>query len=738
MDGDTSNKRSKIILIVQYFEVENADSMYKILRQKEIDQCLKRNLENPLIDEIHLLNEKFYPFDFIDNKYKDKIKQIIIKERLKYSFVIEYYNKYISNTICILSNADIFMDESLEILRHVNFDNTVLALNRYEYDSEDINKSNILSGLCDNSRDRHNCRYLEPFQASVWTQDVWIWKMKHLNIKGVNFNLGVPGCDNSFAFLLDKHGYNVYNPSRLLSVNHYDQLNIKVDNHGKYKGSFAQKREKRIGSHNTYKYLENIDDISDKYTLYSNKVNFKYSFIQGYNFRKNLIQFPNTSFIEWVSKSEIPFLEYIFTKPTVVCILDLMGKHVDKDNISSGFVTSFNISYLTIENTWIETDIFKGIHTKHGNFIKRIYLEDPIKCLKIRIHPLTFSGIPVLKLRMFGKFVEEKEKEKENKPQFVSKYINKYMLTYYDNDWQEPVITEKGIFQNLSQSSNLPFHYFAFPWATYIDSKWTGKTRVVKDLDNYIENKENQDIQYFTVIQHIHYLELLPIFQKLQIRYVFASHCSTNNKELEKRYNLISLPLPLFPLVNGIEYSYESICSRKYLINFVGYYSPIHYMSNIREKIFTIFKDKEGCFVKNRDLWHYQRDVYITKDKEKHVNKQEQERIEYKELMANSKFSLCPSGSGPNSIRFWESLSFGTIPVLLSDTYVLPPIKGWEWNECIIVWKESDIEQLYDYLHNFDSRRMEYMSHNCVDLYNAYFSEKTFHRGILEYFQYAI
>ena len=102
--------------------------------------------------------------------------------------------------------------------------------------------------------------------------------------------------------------------------------------------------------------------------------------------------------------------------------------------------------------------------------------------------------------------------------------------------------------------------------------------------------------------------------------------------------------------------------------------------------------------------------------------------------MANSKFSLCPSGSGPNSIRFWESLSFGTIPVLLSDTYVLPLIKGWNWDECIIVWKESDIEKLYDYLCNFDSRRMDYMSRNCVDLYNVYFSEKTFHRGILEYF----
>ncbi len=44
---------------------------------------------------------------------------------------------------------------------------------------------------------------------------------------------------------------------------------------------------------------------------------------------------------------------------------------------------------------------------------------------------------------------------------------------------------------------------------------------------------------------------------------------------------------------------------------------------------------------------------------------------------------MCPSGSGPNSIRLWESLGFGCIPVLLSDTLRLPGTTE-EWDEAIV------------------------------------------------------
>jgi hypothetical protein len=44
----------------------------------------------------------------------------------------------------------------------------------------------------------------------------------------------------------------------------------------------------------------------------------------------------------------------------------------------------------------------------------------------------------------------------------------------------------------------------------------------------------------------------------------------------------------------------------------------------------------------------------------------------YVQALRTSVFALCPSGAGPNSIRLWEALGFGAIPVILADTLHLP------------------------------------------------------------------
>jgi hypothetical protein len=40
--------------------------------------------------------------------------------------------------------------------------------------------------------------------------------------------------------------------------------------------------------------------------------------------------------------------------------------------------------------------------------------------------------------------------------------------------------------------------------------------------------------------------------------------------------------------------------------------------------------------------------------------------------MEETVYCLCPSGSGPNSIRLWEAIEFGCVPVLLSSKLELP------------------------------------------------------------------
>jgi hypothetical protein len=48
------------------------------------------------------------------------------------------------------------------------------------------------------------------------------------------------------------------------------------------------------------------------------------------------------------------------------------------------------------------------------------------------------------------------------------------------------------------------------------------------------------------------------------------------------------------------------------------------------------------------------------------------EATAYANTLQRSVLALCPSGSGPNSIRLWEALGYGAIPVILADHLWLP------------------------------------------------------------------
>ena len=57
----------------------------------------------------------------------------------------------------------------------------------------------------------------------------------------------------------------------------------------------------------------------------------------------------------------------------------------------------------------------------------------------------------------------------------------------------------------------------------------------------------------------------------------------------------------------------------------------------------------------------------------------EQQRQRYIDRLRRSVFCLCPSGTGPNTIRLWEAIGSGAIPVIISDTFRPPgPRQLWD------------------------------------------------------------
>lgn len=79
-------------------------------------------------------------------------------------------------------------------------------------------------------------------------------------------------------------------------------------------------------------------------------------------------------------------------------------------------------------------------------------------------------------------------------------------------------------------------------------------------------------------------------------------------------------------------------------------------------------------------------------------------------------------------------MSYECIPIILADTLILPEIKEINYNNFFILWKESNIHNLYDYLKTINKETLIKMSQKNIEMYNKYFSKNTMNNIILEYF----
>jgi len=73
-------------------------------------------------------------------------------------------------------------------------------------------------------------------------------------------------------------------------------------------------------------------------------------------------------------------------------------------------------------------------------------------------------------------------------------------------------------------------------------------------------------------------------------------------------------------------------------------------------------------------------------------------RNELIENMKDSEFCFCPVGTGNFSIRFYECLFIGRIPIILID-HQLPFTKFIDWKQFIVIG--NTIEELQEKIHNF-------------------------------------
>jgi len=115
---------------------------------------------------------------------------------------------------------------------------------------------------------------------------------------------------------------------------------------------------------------------------------------------------------------------------------------------------------------------------------------------------------------------------------------------------------------------------------------------------------------------------------------------------------------------------------RKYQFSFIGAYDPQGYISDVRDHLFRL-SNAERSYIKKRPIWHFEKHIYQDQINQTPLSYSEiesftKDNLEFSEISSQSQFIFCPSGSGCNSMRLWEAIDFGAIPIILSDSYHIP------------------------------------------------------------------
>jgi hypothetical protein len=262
-----------------------------------------------------------------------------------------------------------------------------------------------------------------------------------------------------------------------------------------------------------------------------------------------------------------------------------------------------------------------------------------------------------------------------------------HAFTAFDQAWQYPAITEQHAYRRLRRlwsPTSTSFCYVGFPWATAIDHLQCNTPEGPKWLERIQElaKKLSCDRRNVTVCQHVLLKRFLPLLAECGITDIFWSHTTKADAHNRSDSGIALHPFPLFP-VQLIRNS-TSIAAKRVLFSFLGAQTDRHYLTPARTWIFRHLATHPVGHVKQRDQWHYHEVVYKTQifrsdSAKQSVSAEDQAAAEFRDVLLHSVFSLCPSGSGPNSIRLWESLGAGAIPVIISDTLALPgPAALWE------------------------------------------------------------
>jgi tetratricopeptide (TPR) repeat protein len=264
----------------------------------------------------------------------------------------------------------------------------------------------------------------------------------------------------------------------------------------------------------------------------------------------------------------------------------------------------------------------------------------------------------------------------------------------FDGEWQYPAITEQRAFQLcLEKLPTAPDSiYVGFPWASLIDhlNNGTSKGRqLLQALDALLPHLQGYR-RRITTCQQIFFQQYRWLLERAGITDVFWPHATIYDDDPSLRIH----PFPLFPV--NWQAPPDPEPTRDLLYSFIGARATRLYLSNSRDLILDSLSGLPGALVHGNDNWFYGDIVYgvqisgtiSSNDIRAQANGPEPERQRYIDSLSRSLFCLCPSGTGPNTIRLWEAIGSGSIPIILSDRF-RPPGPRELWDQAVFVLPDT-------------------------------------------------
>jgi glucuronyl/N-acetylglucosaminyl transferase EXT1 len=191
------------------------------------------------------------------------------------------------------------------------------------------------------------------------------------------------------------------------------------------------------------------------------------------------------------------------------------------------------------------------------------------------------------------------------------------------------------------------------------------------------------------------------------------------------RHNFdISIPLfhKQFPLRGGntgFVSGNNFPANKKYLLAFKGKRYVHGKGSETRNSLFHLHNARDIVLVttcRHGKSWRELQDGRCDEDN------REFDRYDYETLLQNSTFCLVPRGRRLGSFRFLEALQAGCIPVLLSNSWVLPFQSKIDWKQAAVWADERLLLQVVDIVRSISPKQILALRQQTQILWERYFS----------------